>query len=153
MPATLIDYVIALGLLLVAFGVTVSYVTSFSTSAQHAAKLATLELQAESLLELSERSYAFDSISGLGLATAVTNTTTQTASLILSATSLQSLASRPYNTTKEDFDFRIRILDGNTTVFSYGQQPPLTDIIALQKPVLYQSGATTKRGTFMVEVW
>jgi len=153
MAATFVDYAIAIGLLLVAFTATISYVTGFSTSAQTNIKLATLQLQAQSLLGLAEREYAFNtSISGLGLAAHITNTSAQppTESFVISSAAWQRLESKQYSSIKEDFDFRIRIRDINgTTVFSYGQTPPLASVVALQKPVLYESGI----GTFMVEVW
>jgi len=157
MAATFVDYAIAIGLLLVAFAATISYVTSFSTSAQSDIKLATLQLQAQSLLGLAEREYAFDtSVSGLGLVARMTNTSVQppTESLVISSAVLQNLASKQYMAIREDFDFRIRIIDSaGATTFSYGLTPPLTNVVALQKPVLYQSGSETRRGTFAIEVW
>jgi len=157
MAATFLDYAIAIGLLLVALAATISYVTGFSISVQSDIRVSTSQLQAQSLLGLSEREYAFDSsISGFGLATAVINSSAQppTESLVISSYVLQNLASKQYAAIKEDFDFRIRIFDsGGATVFSYGQMPPLTSVIALQRPVLYESGPEIVKGTFVAEVW
>lgn len=156
MPATLIDYAIAAGLMIITFAASISFVASAASAAHADIKLATLQLKALSLSDLANREYAFDeSISGLGLATRIANAESQppTEQVVVSSASLHRLALRSYSDIREDFDFRIRILDANTTVFEYGSTPPLADVVALQKPVLYESSGAVSQGTFIVEVW
>jgi hypothetical protein len=156
MAATFVDYSIAIGILLIAFATAISFVTGAANAAQDNIQLSTLRLQAISLLGLSEREYAFDtSISGLGLATRITNTSSHppTESSTISSIAWQRLASKQYLTIREDFDFRIRIVNATGTVASYGQTPPLANVVALQKPALYEASGELMHGTFIVEVW
>ena len=156
MSATLIDYTIALGLMIVAFSAAASFAISAAASSQDDVRLSTLQLQAASLLGLTSRDYAFGtSISGLGLANRVTSASQPPTELtIISEAALQRLAAKPYQEIREDFDFRIRLIDrANVTIFDYGGAPALTDVVALQKAVLYESGSEIKPGTFVVEVW
>lgn len=150
MSATFIDYTIAVGLLFVVFVTIMGVVTNFTTNSQTNIELSTLNMQALSLQDLADREYAFDSsISGLGLAA---HANAQTA--FISSASLQRLSSKQYSSMKEDFDFRIQIIDSsNTTAFSYGPAPQPTNVVILRKPVVYESGAVMKTGTFVIEVW
>lgn len=156
MPASFIDYAIAVGLLVVAFSAVVSTAVGFSASSMSAIQQSTHELQARSLLGLATRSQMFDtSISGIGLAKTIVNATAQPPEqkTVISQAARNFLASQSYSSMKEDFDFRIRLLDaGGAQVFSYGLTPQLGAIV-LQTPVLYESGSETMPGIFIAEVW
>ena len=156
MAATLIDYAIAIGLLLTAFAVTISAVTGVASAAQADVRVATLQLDAMSLLGLADRDYAFNtSISGLGLSASVVDGAAPHSEVrFISSAALQRLASEPYAQIVEDVGFRIRIIDSAGAVaFAYGSTPPLANVVALSKPVLYESGIERKPGTFIIEVW
>ena len=155
MPATLFDYAVAVGLMLVALVGTASIATSSSASAEQNVHLATAQLQAASLSGLASRTYAFDtSISGMGLAETVVNESAQPPQIatVISATALQRLASASYSEIKEDFDFRVRITDAGVTQFSYGPTP-VAPLARIEKPVLYEAGGEIASGMFIVEVW
>lgn len=68
---------------------------------------------------------------------------------------LQSLSDRPYETLREDFDFRLRLVSaGGLEYFRYGSTPPPSNVIALQRPVVFQtSGADYVKGYMIAEVW
>ena len=68
---------------------------------------------------------------------------------------LQSLSAVSYSSAKEAYNFRIRLIEGNTTAFSFGQVPtPSQNIIVASKPVLYQrSNADIGLAQMVVEVW
>ncbi|MEM7813713.1 MAG: hypothetical protein QW548_02315 [Candidatus Aenigmatarchaeota archaeon] len=157
MASAFVDYTIALGIIIAAFGATLSLAISTAAAAQSSIRLSTLHMQAESLLGLSNRAHVFDeSISGLGLAIKKVNAsaTPPTEVVVISAAALERLASKPYSQIKEDFNFRMRLLDSsNTTVFSYGITPALANVVVLQRPVLYESEDSMRSGMLIVEVW
>jgi hypothetical protein len=68
---------------------------------------------------------------------------------------LQALSVEAYASAKETYNFRIRLLDGNATAFSYGLTPPVKQSVAVaSKPVLYQKpNADIGLARMIVEVW
>jgi hypothetical protein len=74
---------------------------------------------------------------------------------IVQQKALQNLSAAVYNETKEYHDFKIRILDGSSTIFEYGQIPPTSETITTaSKPVFYQKpNADIGLGELRIEVW
>ena len=68
---------------------------------------------------------------------------------------LQALSATQYAGLKEGFDFRIRLVSvAGSEYFSYGQVPPQTNVIALQRPILFQTqNAAVIKGYMIAEVW
>jgi hypothetical protein len=155
MSSVFIDYSIGLGVLLMSFAVVVGFVSGAGTDVERNIQTSTMQLNAMSLLGLSERGYIFDtSISGFGLAKYISNASDQSGKIVLSSEAMQRLESADYNGINEGIDFRMRVLDSaNNTAFSYGPSPSIGNVVVLRKPVLYEYGTEIRRGTFVVEVW
>jgi hypothetical protein len=68
---------------------------------------------------------------------------------------LQALSALPYGSIKEGFDFRLRLIStSGQEYFSYGLAPPQSNVIALQRPALFQTAtAGVIKGYMVAEVW
>ncbi|GEM_PF-3138796 len=74
---------------------------------------------------------------------------------VVSYARLQALNATPYSSVREDFNFRISLVDRNgIDYYSYGEIPPEGNVIALQRPAVFQTqGAVYVKGYLIAQVW